>query len=76
MVDKTLRGRGLGKQLVDLTLDFCREQGYKTIYLLTTADQTAAHHLYRRVGFELVETGEPIQLWGQTLQEQRYVANM
>ncbi|UFH55454.1 helix-turn-helix domain-containing GNAT family N-acetyltransferase [Spirosoma sp. KNUC1025] len=72
ILDKAFRGQGLGKRLVDLTLAFCRECGYKSMYLLTTADQTTAHHLYKRVGFSLTEEHAPVQRWGQTLREQRY----
>lgn len=73
MVDNRFRGQGLGKQLVDLTLDFCRACGYTSVFLLTTADQIAAHALYLRVGFKLAETREPILRWGNRIQEQQYV---
>lgn len=72
LLDKTVRGQGLGKQLVDVALAFSRERNYKTLYLLTTTDQATAHHIYKRAGFELTDEHEPVQMWGQTIQEQRY----
>jgi DNA-binding MarR family transcriptional regulator/N-acetylglutamate synthase-like GNAT family acetyltransferase len=72
LLDKSFRGQGVGKQLVDLALAFGREQNYKSLYLLTTTDQATAHYVYKRAGFELTDEHEPVQMWGQTIQEQRY----
>ncbi|WP_338874179.1 helix-turn-helix domain-containing GNAT family N-acetyltransferase [Spirosoma sp. SC4-14] len=72
LLDKAFRGQGVGKKLVDVALAFSRERNYKSLYLLTTTDQTTAHHIYKRAGFELTDEHEPVRLWGQTIQEQRY----
>ncbi|QIP11651.1 MarR family transcriptional regulator [Spirosoma aureum] len=76
LLDKAFRGQGIGKKLVDQTLAFCRERGYTSLYLWTTADQVTAHHLYKRVGFVLTEEREPVRLWGQNIQEQRYEVSL
>ncbi|MCG8401765.1 MAG: helix-turn-helix domain-containing GNAT family N-acetyltransferase [Firmicutes bacterium] len=65
------RGRGLGWRMLDGALRFCREKGYKKIFLLTTSDQQTASYMYSKVGF--VKTGEqPMQVWGQEMVEERF----
>lgn len=65
------RGRGLGKQLLEQAMDFCREKHYQKVYLMTTSMQETAIALYKKAGFR--KTGEKyLQLWGQQLYEQRY----
>lgn len=50
------RRRGVARVLLDVAVEFCREQGYTLIVLDTTEQQTAAHRLYERYGFKA--TGE------------------
>jgi GNAT superfamily N-acetyltransferase len=65
------RGSGLGSRLLDAALDFCRERGYRRVFLLTTDGLEAAARLYRAAGFRLIaET--PLEAWGAELLEQRY----
>jgi GNAT superfamily N-acetyltransferase len=66
-----LRGRGVGGALMKEAVDFCRERGYRSIFLWTVSALTAAAKLYRSAGFTL--TGEQTrELWGATVTEQRY----
>ena len=53
-----LRGHGIGRMLVNKTIDFCREKKYPSIYLWTSSFQKAAHKLYKKIGFELAERCE------------------
>ena len=66
------RGIGLGKKLMDLWMDFYRERGYKSAYLLTTSELDAAAALYRRYGFKLVSE-TPHSEFGKSVTEQKYV---
>ena len=66
-----LRGKGLGKQLVEESITFCRERGYKKIFLWTVSSLLAAAQVYRKAGFQLVEENTH-EIWGCTLTEQRY----
>jgi N-acetylglutamate synthase-like GNAT family acetyltransferase len=66
-----LRGRGLGKFLVQKALEFCQAQRYATVYLWTVSLLTAATGLYQSVGFRLTEQ-KTHQIWGAELTEQRY----
>ena len=45
------RGKGYGKALLNQLLQKAKEFGYHSIYLDSGPFMTAAHHLYRSVGF-------------------------
>jgi GNAT superfamily N-acetyltransferase len=71
LLDPALRGKGVGKQLLELLLEFAREQHYRSIELWTITGLPAAAGLYRRYGFELVEE-KSSQPWGSRVTEQKY----
>ena len=60
---------GLGKQLLDRALSFCRERGYHRIYLYTFAGLDSARHLYELAGFKLKEE-QVADTWGRSMKEQ------
>ena len=70
---ETARGKGIGRRLIGLAMNFCRHQGYDRVYLHTFKGLEAAQHLYESAGFELVETKSGDQ-WGTRVDEQRYEA--
>jgi len=51
-VRKAFRGFGLGRQLVEATLDAARQAGYDCVLLDTLDDMEAARALYVDLGFE------------------------
>ncbi len=53
-VRPAFRGLGLGRQLVEATLDCARRKGYDTILLDTLSDMEAARALYEDLGFKEV----------------------
>lgn len=65
------QGRGIGQQLLNMALDFCRQAGFKRVYLTTFAGLDAARHLYERAGFKLYEEVED-RHWGEPLLEQKF----
>jgi len=67
-----VRGRGLGKMLIREVLDFAREQGYSTIFLLTEDILIDAARLYEKFGFEVTERSEEKLKWGRRMRYQRY----
>jgi ribosomal protein S18 acetylase RimI-like enzyme len=53
------RGRGAGRRLVEACLERARRDGRRRVVLYTLPEMTAAHALYRDLGFER----EPAQDW-------------
>ncbi|WP_228412772.1 GNAT family N-acetyltransferase [Chryseobacterium sp. G0162] len=70
-LDEETRGLGLGNQLMLALVEFAKEKKYKSVYLWTTDDLLAAHHLYKKYGFRLTEE-KPSTEFGKSLKEQRY----
>jgi cytosine/creatinine deaminase len=66
-----LRGRGLGRRLVEEALAFCRYAGYKSIFLWTVDTLPEATGLYRSAGFRETERVSH-ELWGRMVTEVRY----
>jgi GNAT superfamily N-acetyltransferase len=58
VLDRELRGQGLGRRMVAQLLEGARDAGYERIALETFSELRAAAHLYRTLGFET--------LWAQT----------
>lgn len=57
-----VRGEGLGRRLVEESLEYCRGQGMRQVFLQTTDGLEASRRLYDSLGFRLVsETRE--ELW-------------
>ena len=62
VVDSSERGNGLGKNLVNLALDYCREEGCKSVHLETTDGLPASERLYEKLGFH-VTSNTSVELW-------------
>jgi len=61
IVHPDLRGRGLGRGLLNAAAALCRERGIQRVTLLTDADNIPAQTLYRSCGFQ-VSTMLPMRL--------------
>ena len=53
IIDPAYQGRGIGKQLMDAAMSFCREKAFHRIYLTTFAGLDTARHLYEKHGFKV-----------------------
>ena len=69
MTSDTVRGTGVGNQLLKQALSFCLSRAYPKVYLSTFEGLHAARHLYEKSGFELTYQA-PGQQWGAKVNEQ------
>lgn len=56
VVDKSARGKGIGKQLMQHALEFAKLRGWEKIDLTSRPNRVAANELYKKLGFELRKT--------------------
>lgn len=66
LVEPEARGHGLGKRLIEQSLGFARQAGYRRMTLWTNEVLAAARHLYGKAGFQLLHT-EPHALFGENM---------
>jgi GNAT superfamily N-acetyltransferase len=72
LLDRELRGHGLGRRLVAELLAEAEEAGYERVGLETFSDLRSAAHIYRSHGFEL-QSSQRGPRWGRDeLTYQRY----
>jgi GNAT superfamily N-acetyltransferase len=66
-----MRGRGLGRRLIEAAMGFCRRAGHRSVYLTTFAGLDAARALYEQQGFRLVAEADG-ETWSTRVREQRF----
>jgi GNAT superfamily N-acetyltransferase len=65
IVDPAYQGQGIGNRLLSEAITFCKDRGYKRVYLSTVAGLNAARHLYEKVGFRLSDEKNSSHLTGK-----------
>jgi len=70
-LDATLRGRGLGRALVEAVLAWCRTEGIRHLILWSDTRFDRAHVLYERMGFQRTDERALLEDLNQT-REYRY----
>jgi DNA-binding MarR family transcriptional regulator/GNAT superfamily N-acetyltransferase len=71
IVDDSLRGAGIGRQLMTRAMRFVDEQQFRETYLWTFKGLDSARHLYELSGFTLTSESGGTQ-WGTEVIEQRF----
>lgn len=73
IIDPAYQGRGIGHRLINEAVAFCKQRGFKRIYLTTFAGLHAARHLYEQAGFRLYHEEDGTHLTGSSaLVEQKF----
>ena len=54
-LDDSAKGNGYGKELTRIAEDWARSSGYKSLYLETHTNLSAALRLYEKMGFRQIE---------------------
>ncbi|MBQ7548457.1 MAG: GNAT family N-acetyltransferase [Clostridia bacterium] len=71
-VDESVQGQQLGTELLKIAMGFCRDNGYKHVFLWTIDVCESAKHLYHKFGFRQTET-KPNNRWARyPLVEERW----
>jgi ribosomal protein S18 acetylase RimI-like enzyme len=65
IIDPAHQGTGLGNDLMDAAMNFCREKGFQRVYLTTFKGLDAARHLYEKHGFVLRSEEDGSHLTGK-----------
>ena len=71
IVAPAFQGRGIGKALLEKSIQFCKEVGYQRVFLWTFEGLETARYLYESAGFRLCQEHE-VRQWGQDIKEQRF----
>ena len=72
LVDAEHQGNGIGRKLMNTAMQFCKERGYKHMFLWTTNILDAARHLYKEFGFKPVEENTNNEWTDGTIIEERW----
>ncbi len=71
LLEPAARGRGVGRQMLDLCLSFARQAGYTRIVLWTHESHRAACALYAAAGFQMTSES-PAVAFGQSVVDQTW----
>ncbi|MGM0828832.1 MAG: bifunctional helix-turn-helix transcriptional regulator/GNAT family N-acetyltransferase [Bacillota bacterium] len=72
VLDENYQGMGIGKQLMETSLHFCKENRYDHVFLWTVSTLTTARYLYQKYQFKLTEEKPNDEWTGTTLMEERW----
>jgi len=75
ILDDALRGRGLGRALMNAAMEHCRTVGFRRVELFTFSTLTAARALYREAGFHLIDERENTD-WGVPILLERFAVKL
>lgn len=72
VLDGNFHGLGIGRRLIETALSFCKQQGYKQVFLWTVNILHRARALYQKNGFKLTEQKVNLDWTGSELMEERW----
>jgi GNAT superfamily N-acetyltransferase len=71
ILSEALRGKGVGRKLINRAREFWAGRGYRKVYLWTFEGLSAARRLYEDAGFKLIAQQHGTQ-WGTAVNEQYF----
>jgi GNAT superfamily N-acetyltransferase len=71
LIEPEFRGIGLGKQLMTIAVDYCKQKKFSLVVLWTIQELKVAHHLYSNFGFMPVAQVEN-NTWKRGVVEERW----
>lgn len=71
LIEPEFRGLGLGRRLMSTAMDFCREKGFRHVFLWTFDELDVARHLYSEYGFKPTEKADN-NIWKNGVVEERW----
>ena len=71
IADPAFHGQGIGRALLRRATQFCRDKGFKSIYLWTFEGLETARKLYELEGFRLSQE-RSVDQWGRNINEQMF----
>jgi len=54
-VHQDYQNRKIGQQMISLIIEYCKMVGYKGIYAITCKDNLRAVHVYKKLGFKIID---------------------
>ncbi len=71
LIEPEYRGFGLGRRLMSIAMEYCREKRFKKVFLWTFKGLDAAGALYKKHGFRLTEQVSN-DTWKRGVEEERW----
>lgn len=71
ILDDSLTGQGMGKSLLEMAIEFCRERQFSEIHLWTVKGLAASSQLYESYGFLLAQEYVDNQWGAETVEQKR-----
>jgi len=56
IVDESVRGQGIGEQLMRAAEAWAKKRGCSSVYLRSNTIRTLAHEFYKRIGYEIIKS--------------------
>jgi len=75
IVAPEFQGMGVGGVLLHQAVQFCRDAGYRKVFLWTFRGLDAARTLYEREGFRL-SVEKTVHQWGREIVEEQFMLNL
>lgn len=72
VLDENYQGMGIGKELMETAIDFCKKQNYQHVFLWTVSILETARYLYQKYNFTLTEEKQNGEWTQSKLTEERW----